>query len=322
MPAPAAPRVAAALDAGAATVTVPVTWQRTQDGPAIPGLEFDEPASVAGAGGELGDRAAARGRWRTAAHRRLHRFAARAPKLGDGQARAGRGVSLHRPEPEGFDQPLQLYVVPTDAGVIGVACVSAADGFMAACEEAAATLSSMAPSRSPRPRQGLRRPPREGARRARRQAPRPRVGAAQGEDAPRAGRRGRVAAAYAAARRTLGQPPANPTVRPAAAEIAAALDGLGRLRGPGRGGPRGRERPTRRARRPHRDESRFRPRGLPISATSGGTGDMTTGSPLGPLARPGRVKDRAEAERRGHPSWSTATRRPPGPVRALRRLER
>ena len=35
-----------------------------------------------------------------------------------------------------------------------------------------------------------------------------------------------VAARYAAARRRLGDPPANPTVRPAAAEISAALDGL------------------------------------------------------------------------------------------------
>ena len=159
-PAPAPPR-AAALDAGAAKVSVPATWQRTQDGPAIPGLEFDEPASVAGAGGEL-----VTGRLPEAGGELLLtedfiKSLPEAPRPGDtvklGPVEAYRYAGLR---PEGFDQPLQLYVAPTDAGVIAIACVSAADGFMAACEEAASTLKLNGAEPFPLgPDEVIRRPP-------------------------------------------------------------------------------------------------------------------------------------------------------------------
>jgi hypothetical protein len=226
--APAPPRVAA-LDAGAANVSVPATWQRTQDGPAIPGLEFDEPASVAGAGGEL-----VTGRLPTAGGELLltEEFLDSLPE----PPKAGEAVKLGPVEayryaglrPEGFEQPLQLYVAPTNQGVIGIACVSAADGFMAACEEAASTLKldgaepfPLGPDPAFADRLDKALGELGDKRRAREAALRKaktRRAQAAAADA--------VGARYTAARRALGDPRANPTVRPAAEEIAAALDGL------------------------------------------------------------------------------------------------
>ena len=304
-PAPAPPRVAA-LDAGAAKVSVPATWQRTQDGPAIPGLEFDEPASVAGAGGELvtgrlpeaGGRTAAAPRtsssrcprrpssanavklgpveayrYDRSASRRL-RSAAAAVRRADGRGRHRRRVRLRGRRLHGRVRGGRLH--PEAERGRGVPA---------------------------RPGRGLRRPPRR------------RRSASSATSAATASRR------CARRRRAAGRP-TRPTTSPRATPPRAARSAIRRptrrfappprrsrprstgsaerLRGPGRGGPR---RPrTSYARAPAgRHPRRF---ALPCRgrrSRRAGVPDVSV-SPLGPhRATAAELKDRAEAERRGHP---------------------
>ena len=127
-PAPAPPQVAA-LDAGAAKVSVPATSQRTQTAPQSQASSSTSPRASPASGGELVIGRLPEAGGELLLHRGLHRRRCpRRPSSANRSSSAtGRGLSL-RPAcvPKASINHVQLYVVPTDAGVIGVACVSAA----------------------------------------------------------------------------------------------------------------------------------------------------------------------------------------------------
>jgi serine/threonine protein kinase len=135
-----------ALKAGHVELTVPVAWQPPTTTPTVPGLSFlDETAEQKGASGG----ALLAGTLKGASGRNLlpPDFLARlphAPSTSDRVQLAGASAYRYRGlAVRGLSQPLTLFVAPSDAGVVSVACLPPPvqpAAFLASCEHAASTL--------------------------------------------------------------------------------------------------------------------------------------------------------------------------------------
>jgi len=140
-PAPAKPLVVSGADL---RLTAPAGWQRAE-APVIPGLEFAEPVALAAGDADAGLVA---GRLPAAEGAALlpPRFVGGlgAQARDDQVVRLGDVEAKHYPQlqPEGFDRPLSLYLVPTRTGVTAVAChaASPSPALTRACAQAAASL--------------------------------------------------------------------------------------------------------------------------------------------------------------------------------------
>jgi protein kinase-like protein len=135
------------LSAGPITITFPDSWQRVTSAQRIPGLTFMDPISVAPKGGPavgaLTAGTVSAGGPTLLPASFTSELSGPAPK-GDpvklGKLQALRYTGL---EPKAYPQELTVYAVPTDAGVVTVACSAAAAQaakFLPDCERAASTL--------------------------------------------------------------------------------------------------------------------------------------------------------------------------------------
>jgi hypothetical protein len=133
--------------AGTVELSFPDAWSRVSEQPAIPGVRFRDPIVLAvdtprGARLAAGQVAATGPELLSAGLKR--RLPGSAPagetvRLGDLQA-----LRYGQLEPRGLDGPLQLYAVPTTAGVATIACTgpagTAGEAFRTDCESVATTL--------------------------------------------------------------------------------------------------------------------------------------------------------------------------------------
>ena len=139
---PPPPRAEAGRQLG---LTVPGQWQRLRTAPRVPGLRIADVIAVAPPGGTgaalLAGRIEASGPVLLPAPllRRLADPPANDDTVALGQLQAYRYAGL---APRGFNGRINVYSVPTTAGVASVACVSPAraEEFLAACERVASTL--------------------------------------------------------------------------------------------------------------------------------------------------------------------------------------
>ncbi len=133
--------------AGALELGFPDTWRRVADPPSIPGLKLKDQLAVGARGASSANALAAGTTDATGPALLPSTFLDRLPatpkrddavKLGDLSAYRYAGL-----RPEGFDGRLTVYVSPTSAGVVTVACTAtAADAkaFLPDCEEVAGSL--------------------------------------------------------------------------------------------------------------------------------------------------------------------------------------
>ena len=140
------PEGTSSAQSGAITITYPSSWQRTDDAPKIPGVEFTNPIT-AGPPNQPNNRlvtgmvdASGPTLLPAAFVKTLGAEPERTDtvRLGDLQAYRYRNL-----DPGGFTPALTLYAVPTDKGVATVACTAdqaQAAQFLPACERAASTL--------------------------------------------------------------------------------------------------------------------------------------------------------------------------------------
>ena len=126
---------------------VPSDWKKIADVPAIPGMQFASPIAQAPGGAAGGESVVVGQVKRARTTRRCCRPAScsalgldsgelpprQAVRLADNKLEAYRYPNLR---PDGLDQPVTLYTVPTSAGVATVACVDPS----ADCESIANTL--------------------------------------------------------------------------------------------------------------------------------------------------------------------------------------
>jgi hypothetical protein len=151
---PEAPEGQSSATSGAVTLSYPNTWQRVNAGaggpegsPALPGFEFTNPIA-AGPAGPAGNGRMVAGIVDASGASLLPAGFVDAlgadpdrtdtVKLGDYQAYRYKNL-----DPGGFEPQLTLYVVPTDKGVVTIACeadAAQAATFLPECEKAASTL--------------------------------------------------------------------------------------------------------------------------------------------------------------------------------------
>ena len=130
---------------GQIALTVPGQWQRLASAPRVPGLRIADPIAVAPPGGRGAALVAGRIEPSGAVLlpapllRRLADPPANDDTVALGELQAYRYAGL---APRGFDGRINVYSVPTTAGIASVACVSPAraEEFLAACERVASTL--------------------------------------------------------------------------------------------------------------------------------------------------------------------------------------
>ena len=140
--APPPPRAEAS---GRLGVTVPGQWRRLAEAPAVPGLRLADAIAVGPPGSTgaalVAGTAEPSGPVLLPATflRRLEDPPENDDTVALGAFQAYRYANL---TPEGFDGRMNVYAVPTTAGVASVACVAPAsvDGFLAECERVASTL--------------------------------------------------------------------------------------------------------------------------------------------------------------------------------------
>src|SRR4051794_22529219 len=140
------PQGTSSAQSGAITITYPSDWQRADNPPSIPGVEFTNPI-VVGPAGQPNNRLTtglvdASGP--TLLPAAFVKSLGADPKTNDtvrlGDLQAYRYTNL---DPGGFQPALTLYAVPTDKGVATVACTAdpaQAAKFLPECERAASTL--------------------------------------------------------------------------------------------------------------------------------------------------------------------------------------
>ena len=141
-PPPPPPRAEAS---GRLGVTVPGPWRRLAEVPTVPGLALADaiavgPPGSTGAALVFGTAEPSGPVLLPAAFmRRLAEPPANDDTVALGAFQAYRYADL---EPQGFDGRLNIYAVPTTAGVASVACIApvSVDGFLAECERVASTL--------------------------------------------------------------------------------------------------------------------------------------------------------------------------------------
>jgi hypothetical protein len=137
-----------AATAGDVDLRAPATWSPAAAAAEIPGLEFDDPATLTprNNGGAAFVAGPVNGSGPTLLPADFVEQLEEPPgapdrvRLGDFQAYRYTGL-----RPRGSDGPLTVYAVPTSAGVLAIACRPPAAGgetFMRDCERAATTLKS------------------------------------------------------------------------------------------------------------------------------------------------------------------------------------
>ncbi len=233
---PAAPAFTSSASVGPLELAFPAGWQRLQTPPQIPGLSFANPLVLAppappGARLDAGTLAATGPTLLPAAFLAL----LPAPPPSGAPVRIGSLEALRYSglQPRGLAGPLTVYAIPTNQGVLILACAAGvpASGFPAACDRVAATAKLVGASAFPlgpspvfagQLKAALAR-----LSAARRPAEAHLVGA--GTAAAQAAADRELAAAYArAAREVTAAAAANPLVTAGAGQIAAALTAIAR----------------------------------------------------------------------------------------------